>query len=202
MKLIHQMLRKKFSPSCFRSGISHASYCACCPGILYFSDWVFKERFVFKEAMWYKLLSMHHTKGKNFTREQRVMDVASFQFCYSLVIRPWATYIIVLCPFSHRWNGDNSNIYLMKSLSLNEYILVCVYVNSLQLHPTLCDTVDCSLPGSSVQGILQARILEWVAMPSSRGSSQPRDWLVSLMSLALQADFLPLSHQGSLNRYM
>ena len=34
---------------------------------------------------------------------------------------------------------------------------------------------DCSPPGSSVHGILQARILEWVAMPSSRGSSQPRD---------------------------
>ena len=41
--------------------------------------------------------------------------------------------------------------------------------------PTLCDLVDCSPPGSSVHGILQARILEWVAMPSSRGSSQPRD---------------------------
>ena len=35
--------------------------------------------------------------------------------------------------------------------------------------------MDCSLPGSSVHGIFQARILEWVAMPSSRGSSQPRD---------------------------
>ena len=41
--------------------------------------------------------------------------------------------------------------------------------------PTLCNPVDCSPPGSSVGGILQARILEWVAMPSSRGSSQPRD---------------------------
>ena len=39
----------------------------------------------------------------------------------------------------------------------------------------LCDPVDCSLPGSSVHGILQARILEWVAVSSSRGSSQPRD---------------------------
>ena len=39
----------------------------------------------------------------------------------------------------------------------------------------LCDPVDCSLPGSSVHGILQARMLEWVAMPSSRGSSWPRD---------------------------
>ena len=40
---------------------------------------------------------------------------------------------------------------------------------------TLCDPMDCSLPGSSVHGILQARILEWVAMSSSKGSSQPWD---------------------------
>ena len=44
---------------------------------------------------------------------------------------------------------------------------------------TLCDRMDCSLPGSSVHGILQARILEWVAVFSSRGSSLLRDriWL-------------------------
>ena len=41
--------------------------------------------------------------------------------------------------------------------------------------PTLCDPVDCSLSGSSLHGILQARILEWVAIFFSRGSSQPRD---------------------------
>ena len=41
---------------------------------------------------------------------------------------------------------------------------------------TLCDPVDCSPPGSSIHGILQARILEWVAISFSRGSSQPRDW--------------------------
>ena len=40
---------------------------------------------------------------------------------------------------------------------------------------TLCDPKDYSLPGSSVHGILQARVLEWVAMLSSRGSSQPRN---------------------------
>ena len=39
-----------------------------------------------------------------------------------------------------------------------------------QACPTLCDPRNCSLPGSSVHGILQSRILEWVAMPSSRGS--------------------------------
>ena len=40
--------------------------------------------------------------------------------------------------------------------------------NSFQLCPTLCDTVDCGLPGSSVHGILQARILGWVTIPFSR----------------------------------
>ena len=41
--------------------------------------------------------------------------------------------------------------------------------------PTLCDPVDYSLPGSSLHGILQARVLEWVAIAFSRGSSRPRD---------------------------
>ena len=45
----------------------------------------------------------------------------------------------------------------------------------VQSCPTLCDPVDCSPPGSSVHGILQARILEWVAISFSRGSSRPRD---------------------------
>ena len=45
----------------------------------------------------------------------------------------------------------------------------------LQSCLTLCDPMDCSPPGSSVHGILQARILEWVAMHFSRGSSQPMD---------------------------
>ena len=47
--------------------------------------------------------------------------------------------------------------------------------HSVVSFPTLCDPMDCSQPGFSLHGILQARILEWIAMPSSRGSSQPRD---------------------------
>ena len=46
----------------------------------------------------------------------------------------------------------------------------------LENYETLCHPMDCSPPGSSVHGILQARILQWVAMPSFRGSSWPRDW--------------------------
>ena len=53
--------------------------------------------------------------------------------------------------------------------------VVVVKVLIAQLCPTLCNPMDCSLPGSSVHGIFQARILEWVAIPFSRGSSGPRD---------------------------
>ena len=51
----------------------------------------------------------------------------------------------------------------------------CVHAKPFQLCPALCNLMDHSLPGSSIHGILQARILEWVAMPSSRGSFWPRD---------------------------
>ena len=51
----------------------------------------------------------------------------------------------------------------------------CVHAELLQSCPTLCDPVDRSPPGSSGHSILQAGILEWVAMPSCRGSSRPRD---------------------------
>ena len=49
-------------------------------------------------------------------------------------------------------------------------------VKVAQLCPTLCDPMNCSLPDSSVHGILQARILEWVAIPFFKGSFQPRGW--------------------------
>ena len=56
-------------------------------------------------------------------------------------------------------------------LYVNEKVKMLV----AQSRPTLWDTTDCSPPGSSVHGILQTTILEWVAIPFSRGSSQPRD---------------------------
>jgi len=55
--------------------------------------------------------------------------------------------------------------------------------------------MDCSPPGSSVHGILQAKILEWVAMPSSRGDLPNPE--IKLTSPTLQADSLLPSHQGS-----
>ena len=70
------------------------------------------------------------------------------------------------------WSSDCSSIYLTKRIEL------CVLNKSevlvAQSFPTLCNFMDCSPPGFSVLGILQARLLEWVAIPFFRGSSQPR----------------------------
>ena len=52
---------------------------------------------------------------------------------------------------------------------------MCTHAKLLQSCPTLCNSMDYSLPGSSVHGIFQARILEWIAISFSRGSSWPRD---------------------------
>ena len=54
-------------------------------------------------------------------------------------------------------------------------LCICVLVSLFKSCLTLHNPMDCSMPGSFVQGILQARILEWVAIPFSRGSSQPKD---------------------------
>ena len=87
----------------------------------------------------------------------------------------------------------------------------CGYINLLALHykipqgssymvvaqscPTLCDPMECSLPGSSARGIFQARILEWVSISFSRGSSQPRDWA---QVFCFEADSLLSEPQGKL----
>ena len=76
------------------------------------------------------------------------------------------------------------------------FTLICACAWSLQLCLILCHPVDCSLPGFSVLGILQARILEWVPLPSSRGSSYPGSEPMSLMSLALARRSLPLLPPG------
>ena len=71
--------------------------------------------------------------------------------------------------------------------------LLCVCAQLLQSCPTLCNFMGLSPPGSSVHGILQGRILEWVAMPSSKGPSLPRDGTRTLMSLALADGFFTTS---------
>ena len=64
-------------------------------------------------------------------------------------------------------------------------------VSVAQSYPTLCDPMDCSPAGFSVHGISQARILEWAAIPFSRGSFHSG---IKLQSPALQVDALPSEH--------
>ena len=71
----------------------------------------------------------------------------------------------------------------------------CCMLNHFSRVPIFCNPMDCILPGSSVHGILQARILEWVAISFSRGFFQPRDQTV-LCLLHWQAHSLPLAPPG------
>ena len=63
----------------------------------------------------------------------------------------------------------------LKTNEIFIFVTRCVRVQSFQSCLTLCDPIDSNPAGSSVHGIIQARILKWVAMPSFRGSSQPKD---------------------------
>ena len=65
-------------------------------------------------------------------------------------------------------------LYQLSSQGIHDiiYIWLCLVIQSCLIH---CDPVDCSLPGSSVHGIFQARVLEWVVISFSRGSSRSRD---------------------------
>ena len=69
------------------------------------------------------------------------------------------------------WHISISCLILTSLSQLCVCARVCML--SLQSCPTLCNPMDCSLPGPSVHGIFQARILKWVSTPSSKGSSQP-----------------------------
>ena len=77
-------------------------------------------------------------------------------------------------PHSSQYKGLTSlnKMFSLSDLNSNLYVLVLVTPSCL----TLCDPMDCSLPGSSVHGILRVSILEWVAIAFSGGSSRPRDW--------------------------
>ena len=61
---------------------------------------------------------------------------------------------------------------------------------------TLWDPMDCSLPSSSVYGISQARILEWIAMSYSKGTSRPRDWIYVSCTSSLAGNFFTREPPG------
>ena len=86
-------------------------------------------------------------------------------------------------------NHESLLVWLRIWVYISKYLCVLV----AQLCPTLCNSMDCSSPGSNVHRIIQARILEWFAIPFSRETSQPRD---QIQVPALQADSLPSESPG------
>ena len=82
-------------------------------------------------------------------------------------------------------------VFQVYSKVIQFYIHVC---SVTRLCLTLCDPIGCSPPGSSIHGILQARILEWVAISPSRGSPHPRIKSASLASPALEGGFFTFCH--------
>ena len=105
----------------------------------------------------------------------------------------WSGSLVVRSEMGAEWqSGARSPVAGIHALRIPP----CLHARSLQSCLTLWDPMGCNLPGSTVHGILQARILEWVATPSFGGSSQPRDrtppcllcllrWQVSSLPLVL-----------------
>ena len=115
--------------------------------------------------------------GFSFPPEWSLSSLLSL-FFFFFFLKISGLWLSVLCPGI--WNSP------------------CVCTKLLQSCSTLCDPMDCSPPGSSVHGIFQVRILEWVAMPSSRGSSRPRDRIgISYISCIGRRTLLPLMPSGT-----
>ena len=97
----------------------------------------------------------------------------------------------------HLWGRTESDTTEVAQQQQQATSIGTWYVGSVaQSCATLCDPIDCSPPCSSVHGFFQARILYWVAISSSRGFSQPRDW-TCISCVSCTGVFLLLSHLGS-----
>ena len=98
---------------------------------------------------------------------------------------PWLSLQLYRSYGKHFWTKSNWILYIWK-----------VKVLVTQSYLTLCNHMDCSLRDSSVHGILQARILEWIAMPSARGSSWPWKWTLHLLHQQADSSLseLPAKH--------
>ena len=105
----------------------------------------------------------------------------------------WSSHICI----NSFWQKSTSIHDKKKTLNKMNIEGLCMHAKSLQLCLTLWDLMDCSPQGSSVRGILQAGILEWVTMCSSRGSSQSRNQIQVSCIPILLADSYLLGHQGS-----
>ena len=99
--------------------------------------------------------------------------VGSFALPFFILIKAREDWHILANKYKQHFLGNYKAKLSNFVYKPNSTLCVCVLVAQSCL--TLCDPMDCSPPSSSVRGILQARILEWIAIPFSRETSQPRD---------------------------
>ena len=108
--------------------------------------------------------------------KKRLDCIFSLQFYCSIMIREsyWKSYLNPICYCRQHFLPHSLQVWDHGlNLHSSAFVSCLMPAKLLQSYPPLCDPVDCSPPGSSAHGILQARTLEWVAVPSSRGSSRP-----------------------------
>ena len=142
--------------------------------------WVFKVYSYY--TMYQYLVSFYsweifHCISATFLFSYNIVDI-----CFPLFLLLWIMpHWVIMCKFFC------GHFYISPG---------CMKVKVLvtQLYPAFCDPMNYSSPGSSVHGILQARTLEWVAIPFSRGSSPPWDWTQVSYSLPRQPGVVLLEH--------
>ena len=132
-----------------------------------------------KEVWWIRFTTMllgNHKKCKiisNYMSVWEVMVMKEQKFGVQILAPSLFSFVTASKSESFSdlfWTSVSS------SITWGGCAVCCAVLSWLQSCLTLCDPTDFSPPGSSVRGILQVRIPEWVAMSSFRGSSQPRDW--------------------------
>ena len=113
-------------------------------------------------------------QGATLSEGSRGVSFLAFSWLLASASNPWfiCTSLQPLPPSSHGFLPGSIPVFASQFPVILD--VVCVY-SAAQSFSILCDPVDYRPPGSSVYGIFQARILEWVAISSSRGSSRPRD---------------------------
>ena len=128
-----------------------------------------------------KIVMDRHGKSLGSRHRKNSSVSKGLSFLKSILMR-WESLGRTFSPY-FIWNGFDSkrlqSLFFSRCVQIRWaiapwYHRMGVHAKSLQSCLTLCDPMDCSLPGSSVHGTLQERILQWVAMPFSRGSPQPR----------------------------
>ena len=149
------------------------------------SKWTWPTQYVpHASAPWVDQIS---TAAAHSIKDENLADTPYFPFLAVNVVFCWKSRK-PLVSIARQWPF---------SFCLHMVAPLCVVVvvwSLLSCVWLFCDPMDCSPPGSSVHGISQVRILEWVAMPTSSGSSQLRDW--SWVS-RIVGRLYHLSHQGS-----